>query len=1235
MTEQRLPIVNSDDGAWGDLLNKYLTKEHYDTGVDNIANGGHKTITVQPGTTAAGTAPIKLTSGPLMSTAEVGAIEFNTDAYYGTITTGAVRKQFAFTTDVLSLDQTAPQATIGKFTFKSVEIDTPDAATKGLIVKGFAGQVADLQQWQGSDGTIYSYIGKTGNAYFPLLYCNTVQNSVSVENSRLDLSTTGTTIKRNIADTNSALIVNQVNTSSTGHILDFQFGGVNQSFISKDGIYYGMGLSNLNTSANANLSLSNNGIILSRNIADANPSLTINQTHASSTGAILSLQAEGVQKAFITKGGTLATPKIANLTTENNSAIFVNDNGLLISRNIADAGTCLTLNQINASSTGKIADFQFGGSTVASVRTSGSVYISGGYRGLGLYNSSNNSNSSITVPDTGAIISRDVADANTALIVNQVNASSTGKIADFQFGGISKFNVDKDGNLRVIGTAYAPSIYATGIYQTTGSDNAGIVLASTGTTIKRNIADANSALIVNQVNASSTGLIADFQFGGVSKATIGVDGSITSPFVNFATIASGTNGLGNSQNLNNAQINPKSTGTVISRNVADANTALIVNQVNASSTGWIAEFQFGGASKATIDKSGSLNLYGSSLTVGGASGDIKVGRILSGITSSGINLLVNDGAANYLSVGNIGGTSGTILSRNIADSVTAVTINQVNASSTGYIADFQFGGVSKAFITKDGNFSGNAFFVNSANNVATGNNAQLNLSANGSLITRNIADANSALIINQINASSTGKILDLQFGGASKAMFTKDGYLIIGGTTQRTILDVIAPPGADVPIFSTSYGNASGMMMYRANGTIAAPTTLLTDDIIGGLLARGYSGAAFTSVSNGGIYIKSGETWSGGTTGTYITLETTANTTNTRTEKMRILGSGYVGVNEIAPGAQLQVNASGAAVKGLIVKGYASQTANLFEVQNSSGASKVSVTAAGIVVVGSTALKDGGLYYASDTNAYFNPTTNGAIISRNIADANDALIVNQINTGSTGNIQQWQFGGVLKAQLSNAGAIRVLEMTHITTRNNGYIEMTATGVRINKNLNDANPSLVVNNYLGTGNLAEFKFNSVIKAKVDVDGVVRQQNAYAGIYVADGAVSQSIPTGTTYTKITAFTTDGLSNNCTADSANDKITITKTGRYRVSCNISFSDGSNITWRIAGFLGGVEQPQLHLHRKMGTGGDVGAASFSGFIDVTAVSTDLDLRARHDSGTSENLTVSYSNLNVEYIGE
>lgn len=93
---QRLPLVDGDDGDWGDIINQFLVKEHYNnTGVDDTANGGHKTVTIRAGTTAAGTAPLKLTSGALMTAPEAGAVEFNTDTLYFTQTTGPTRKKVA------------------------------------------------------------------------------------------------------------------------------------------------------------------------------------------------------------------------------------------------------------------------------------------------------------------------------------------------------------------------------------------------------------------------------------------------------------------------------------------------------------------------------------------------------------------------------------------------------------------------------------------------------------------------------------------------------------------------------------------------------------------------------------------------------------------------------------------------------------------------------------------------------------------------------------------------------------------------------------------------------------------------------------------------------------------------------------------------------------------------------------------------------------------------------------
>jgi hypothetical protein len=99
MAQQRLPIVNSDDGVWGDIIRQFLMKEHYNDDTDNAANGGHQKITIRAGTATAGTAPLTFTSGTLLGTPEAGAVEFNTDSLYFTITTGTVRKKVAIYDD--------------------------------------------------------------------------------------------------------------------------------------------------------------------------------------------------------------------------------------------------------------------------------------------------------------------------------------------------------------------------------------------------------------------------------------------------------------------------------------------------------------------------------------------------------------------------------------------------------------------------------------------------------------------------------------------------------------------------------------------------------------------------------------------------------------------------------------------------------------------------------------------------------------------------------------------------------------------------------------------------------------------------------------------------------------------------------------------------------------------------------------------------------------------------------
>lgn len=76
-------------------------------------------ISCAAGSAAAGTAPIKFTSGSLMTTAEAGAVEFLTDKAYLTITTAAARKEFTLNDAALTSGRVPFTTTNGRLSDNS------------------------------------------------------------------------------------------------------------------------------------------------------------------------------------------------------------------------------------------------------------------------------------------------------------------------------------------------------------------------------------------------------------------------------------------------------------------------------------------------------------------------------------------------------------------------------------------------------------------------------------------------------------------------------------------------------------------------------------------------------------------------------------------------------------------------------------------------------------------------------------------------------------------------------------------------------------------------------------------------------------------------------------------------------------------------------------------------------------------------------------------------------------
>jgi hypothetical protein len=135
-------------------------------------------------------------------------------------------------------------------------------------------------------------------------------------------------------------------------------------------------------------------------------------------------------------------------------------------------------------------------------------------------------------------------------------------------------------------------------------------------------------------------------------------------------------------------------------------------------------------------------------------------------------------------------------------------------------------------------------------------------------------------------------------------------------------------------------------------------------------------------------------------------------------------------------------------------------------------------------------------------------------------------------------------------------------------------------------------------------------------------------SYGGIHVHGNATVQSIANGASYVKVINFNDNDPSRNCTSDAVNDQITINSAGVYRIEGSFSFSAANNKTFFGALFLDGVEVESIHFTRKIGVAGDVGNASFTGLLSITAGQI-IDFRMRHDDVAPVNVTLSYMNLN------
>lgn len=151
------------------------------------------------------------------------------------------------------------------------------------------------------------------------------------------------------------------------------------------------------------------------------------------------------------------------------------------------------------------------------------------------------------------------------------------------------------------------------------------------------------------------------------------------------------------------------------------------------------------------------------------------------------------------------------------------------------------------------------------------------------------------------------------------------------------------------------------------------------------------------------------------------------------------------------------------------------------------------------------------------------------------------------------------------------------------------------------------------------------------------------STFGGIGITQGVTSQAIPNGSTAVALTVFNTaqgfNDVSNDCTSDKVNNRIAITRTGRYKVDWSMSVSAGTNnIQVYGAVIRDGTVYSSGQAGTKLDTSTDVHFLGGTAIIDISSVAgTDGHIRLGlwHSHGGSVDLTPKFAGLVVVRLGD
>ena len=524
-----------------------------------------------------------------------------------------------------------------------------------------------------------------------------------------------------------------------------------------------------------------------------------------------------------------------------------------------------------------------------------------------------------------------------------------------------------------------------------------------------------------------------------------------------------SNTLGNFNNVVNSKIELNTTGTKITRNVNDSATVLIVDKEQGN--GNVFELLKAGVKKIEFNVDGDvfkntkrfLTQYHaeSNLFLGTLSGKPETTGIentavgsnsLKEITSGSNNVVIGFDSGNKIT----SASNNVLIGKNSGGNLVGSSENVGLGSESG--SSITSGSGKNTFI---GNNSGNnALQLNNAtNSTAIGNSSYTNKSNQFVLgnadITELVLNRNTdaETLIGKLKVNGTSVFDGLQtvnnnidLAGGNRTIFNKDNNSLTLGTNNTSRLHITnnglvgvgtTSPSSDSLIHVE--GSLSGKLRTRIKGT----TTTSIPEFVGFnnsnlQAALGIMGSASTDY---GIILKNqGYLYTDSENLNIVVDNATGKIrfgtgTSGGIERVVINSEGLVSINEATPSAQLQIKSGATTRVPLIVDTLASHTEVLQQWRvNGSQVSRIDVDGA----LRTIAIRQ----FGGANNALIDMPTTGTTISRNVADSNAALKVNQIHASSSGDIVQFQNGGTAVSLIDNkgvfAGSTRPKSLTQIS-----------------------------------------------------------------------------------------------------------------------------------------------------------------------------------------------------------